>query len=75
MDVERETLVEAGVSIAVVGVFVLVLMGIGLTYGGEGGDQLGDAGAMALIASIAAFVVVMGVVGYLLNRYLDDEEE
>jgi hypothetical protein len=74
MDVERETLVEAGVSVAVVGLFVLVLIGIGLTYGGEGGD-LGEAGALALIGSIAAFIVVMGAVGYLLNRRLDDEAE
>lgn len=65
MDVERETVVEAAVSIGTVLAFVVVLIIVGSSYGGQ---QLDSTGALAIIGAIVAFVFVMAGVGLLLER-------
>lgn len=71
MAIERERVVEIVVSVAAVGLFALVLVGIGLRYNRGG---LGPRGGLALIAAIVAFVLLMGGVGYALAYYVTDEE-
>lgn len=63
MDVERETLVEAGLSVGAVAVFVVALVVVGLVFGSDG---IGGAGALAVVGAIVLFVAVMTGVGYWL---------
>lgn len=65
MDVERETVVEAAISVVAVLVFLGVMVAIGLSYGGQ---QLNRTGALAVIGAIVAFVLVMSGVGVYLDR-------
>lgn len=65
MDVERETVVEAAVSIVAVFVFLVAMVGIGVSYGGQ---QLNPTGGLAIIAAIVAFVFLMAIVGVFLER-------
>lgn len=58
---ERETLIEAVVSAIAVGLFVVVIVAVGLFY-----PSLSGAGPLALIGSIVFFVVVMAAAGYWL---------
>ena len=64
MDVERETVIEAGVATVAVGAFVAALLAIGASLG----DGLTGMGAYAVIASMVGFVLLMAVVGYWLSR-------
>ncbi|MFC7155918.1 hypothetical protein ACFQPA_10675 [Halomarina halobia] len=66
MALEREALVEIVVSVAAVGLFIAVIVGIGVTYNGSTG--LSNEGAFALVGSIAGFVIVMSLLGYALSR-------
>ncbi|WP_254542984.1 DUF7472 family protein [Halomarina pelagica] len=66
MALEREALVEIVVSVAAVGLFIAVIVGIGVTYNGATG--LSNEGALALVGSIAGFVIVMSLLGYALSR-------
>jgi uncharacterized membrane protein (UPF0182 family) len=66
MDIERETVVEAAISVMVVALFVVLILGVGSAFGGASG--LSERGALALVASIFGFVVVMTGVGYFLSR-------
>lgn len=70
MDIERGRVIEIAVSIAAVGGFVAVLVGIGLRYNEAGMEP---DGGLALLSAIAVFVVVMGIIGYGLANILDDE--
>lgn len=63
MEIERETVLEIAVSVGAVLVFVAVMVGIGVTYGGRG---MTSEGGFALLASIVGFVLLMTVVGYFL---------
>lgn len=65
MQVERETLVEIGISLVAVSLFVATVMYIGTAYGGE---ELTDAGAMLLVGAVFGFVVLMTFVGIFLDR-------
>jgi hypothetical protein len=58
---ERETLVETAVSIVAVGLFLVVIVAVGVLY-----PALSGPGPLALIGSIVFFVVVMTVAGYWL---------
>ena len=58
---ERETLVEAVVSSVAVGLFVVAIVAVGLLY-----PNLAGAGSLALVGSIAFFVLVMAAAGYWL---------
>ena len=65
MEMERETVLEIAVSVGAVGVFVAIIVGIGVTYGGRG---LSSQGGVALLAAIAGFVLLMTGVGFFLAR-------
>ncbi|WP_254536641.1 DUF7472 family protein [Halomarina litorea] len=62
---ERETVLEIAVSTVTVGLFIAVIIGIGSTFN-DGG--LSQQGALALIGSIAGFVLLMVVVALVLSR-------
>jgi hypothetical protein len=62
MDVEREAVIEALVSTAAVGVFVALIVAIGVLY-----PTLTGQGAFALIGAIVLFVLTMAAVGYWLS--------
>jgi hypothetical protein len=64
MEIGRETVVEIAVSVAAVGLFVAVILGIGTAYGSAA--NLSEQGALALIGAIAVFIVAMMGVGYFL---------
>ena len=58
---ERETFVEAAVSIVAVVLFLIAIVAVGLAY-----PSLSGVGPLALIGSIVFFIVVMGAAGYWL---------
>jgi hypothetical protein len=58
---ERETFVEAAVSMAAVALFLVAIVAVGLLY-----PSLTGAGPLALIGSIVFFIMVMGAAGYWL---------
>lgn len=61
---ERETAIEAAVSIGAVVLFVITIVWIGATE--SAGASLSEFGALALVGSIVLFVLVMTGVGYFL---------
>ena len=63
MEIERETMLEIAVSVGAVIIFVVLIVGIGLTYGGRG---LSSQGGVALLAAMAGFVFLMTAIGYFL---------
>lgn len=65
MQIEQETLVEIGVSVVAVGLFVGIITYIGATHGG---DQLSDPGPVLIVGAIFGFVVLMTIVGIFLDR-------
>jgi hypothetical protein len=70
MEIDAELRRQITVSLAAAAVFVVGLIGIGVTFGGS--TVLPQAGAIALIALLAGFVLLMGGVGMFLMR-ADDE--
>lgn len=66
MDVERETVVEIAVSVGSVGLFVLLIVSVGVLFGTDGGFT--ETGALALVGAIVVFVLVMAGVGVALDR-------
>ena len=65
MELEEGMGLKIGLSVAVVGIFIVLMVGIGTTF--DGGD-LGSTGGLALVGSILLFVLAMGVVGAWLSR-------
>jgi hypothetical protein len=65
MEIDEEMRRKIGLSVAVVGFFIALIVGIGTTF--DGGD-LGSTGGLALVGSIVLFVLAMGVVGFWLAR-------
>jgi peptidoglycan/LPS O-acetylase OafA/YrhL len=63
MKLEEGMVRKIAISVGAVGVFVALVVGIGSSFN-DGG--LGSAGGLALVASIAAFILVMAGVGFLL---------
>lgn len=63
MNVERDTLVEAGAALLSVLIFVAIL----IVGAGNGESGLNPTGAYTVIGGIVAFVVVMSVVGFWLS--------
>ncbi|WP_158058751.1 DUF7472 family protein [Halorussus halophilus] len=64
---DHETRRDIVVSVGAVALFVALLMGVGMTYGGNG---LTQTGAIAVVGVIVFFVLLMTVVGYwLANQY------
>lgn len=64
MDIERETVVEAGVSSVAVLVFVAAVVYVSITYGTDG--VMDPSGGLAILGAIVLFIVVMTGVGYWL---------
>ena len=64
MVIERETLIDVVVSLLAVGGFIAAVLVVGLSYG-DGG--LSGQGALALVALIVGFIVVMTAAGYWLS--------
>ncbi|QCJ46962.1 MULTISPECIES: DUF7472 family protein [Haloprofundus] len=65
MELDGETLREIVVSVVAVSLFIAATVYIGTSYGGS---NLGPTGGLALVASIALFVVLMAIVGVFLSR-------
>jgi len=63
MELEEGMVRKIAISVGAVGVFVALVVGIGTMFN-DGG--LGSTGGLALVASIAAFVLVMAGVGLFL---------
>lgn len=70
MELERGRLLEIVVSVGVVGVFVGVILLVGLQYNT---GEMAPSGGLALVGAMAAFVLVMAVVGVLLATHLNQE--
>ncbi|WP_297886526.1 hypothetical protein [uncultured Halorubrum sp.] len=70
MEIDAELRRQITVSLAAAAVFVVGLIGIGVTFGGS--TVLPQAGAIALIALLAGFVLLMGGVGMFLMRAGDE---
>ena len=64
MTIERETLIDVVVSLAAVGGFIVAVLLVGLSFG-DGG--LSGQGALALVALIVGFILVMTAAGYWLS--------
>lgn len=67
MNVEREVLYEAGLSIGAVLLFILIVVYIGTTYGS---DNLSGTGAYALVGAMVFFIVALSTAGYLLEKHV-----
>ncbi|WP_224270459.1 DUF7472 family protein [Haloprofundus salinisoli] len=65
MELDGETLREIVVSVIAVSLFIAAALYIGTAYGGS---NLDPTGGLALVASIALFVVLMAIVGVFLSR-------
>jgi hypothetical protein len=65
MELDRETVIEIVVSVGAVALFVAVIYTIGLSYGDDG--LIGPEGGTTLVAAIAAFIVLMTLIGYWLS--------
>lgn len=68
MDVERETVVEVAVSVVSVGLFVVLIVAVGVLFRSSEGSGFTDTGALALVGAIVLFVLVMAGVGFVLDR-------
>jgi len=73
MDIERETLIEIGVSVGAVLVMIVTLMAIGMAYSTNGG--LTAQGGKALVGAIVFFVLLMAGVGYVLATKVTGEND
>ncbi|MFB6106743.1 MAG: hypothetical protein ABEJ70_07195 [Halobacteriaceae archaeon] len=61
---ERETVVEVGLAIAAVVLFIAVVLAVGATFGGQ---RLSVTGGQALVGAIVFFIVVMAATGFWLS--------
>lgn len=64
MELDREMLVQIGVSVVGVGAFILAVVYIGLEYSENG---MTEGGALGLIGAIVGFIVLMTALGYWLS--------
>lgn len=72
---DRDTIVQVGVSAVVVVLFVAGLAALSITYGSsteQGGVELSASGSIAVVALIGLFVVGMPLVGYAIQQYNSD---
>ncbi len=70
MEIDAELRRQIAVSVAAASVFLAGLVGIGTVFGGSAG--LGETGAIALVALLVAFVLLMALVGAFLMRTRSD---
>jgi ABC-type Co2+ transport system permease subunit len=71
MEIDAELRRQIAVSLLAAAVFVVGLVGIGVTFGGS--SELPEAGAIALVGLLAGFVLLMALVGAYLIRANDAE--
>ncbi|WP_144798270.1 DUF7472 family protein [Halorubrum depositum] len=71
MEIDAELRRQIAVSLLAAAVFILGLVGIGVTFGGSSG--LPESGAIALIGLLTGFVLLMALVGAYLIRANDGE--
>lgn len=64
MDIDREMLMQIGVSLIGVGFFIIAVVWIGMQYSDNG---LAEEGAIGLIGAIAGFILLMTALGYWLS--------
>lgn len=64
MNIERETVVEAGISLVSVAVFIVAVLAVGTTFRTNG--HLSGTGGLGILGAIVLFVLVMGAVGFWL---------
>lgn len=72
MDVDRKTLVELGVPVGAIVAFIVLVAAVGSMYGGT---DLEPGGGLALVAVLAIFIIGMAVVGLLLGRVRDGDDD
>lgn len=65
MELDAEARRQIVLAVGAVGFFIVLIVAIGVTFSGE---ALATTGALALVGSIALFVLVMGLVGVFLAR-------
>ncbi|OYR39549.1 MULTISPECIES: hypothetical protein [unclassified Halorubrum] len=70
MEIDAELRRQITVSLAAAAVFIVGLVGIGVTFGGSAG--LPASGALALVGLLAGFVLLMALVGAYLIRASDE---
>jgi hypothetical protein len=70
MEIDAELRRQITVSLAAAAVFIVGLVGIGVTFGGS--TVLPEAGAIALIGLLAGFVLLMAGIGTYLMRAKDE---
>ncbi|TKX81886.1 hypothetical protein [Halorubrum sp. SD626R] len=70
MEIDAELRRQITVSLAAAAVFIVGLVGIGVTFGGS--SELPEAGAIALVGLLAGFVLLMALVGAYLIRANDE---
>jgi hypothetical protein len=61
MDIQRETVVEAGISTAAVLVFIAAVVGVGVSF--EANGSLSETGGLAILGAIGLFVFVISGIG------------
>ncbi|MFO7834071.1 MAG: hypothetical protein R6V31_08465 [Halohasta sp.] len=66
MDIDEEMRRQTVVSLFAVGLFLASLIGIGVVF--DGAEGLPSDGALALVAALAGFVLLMAAVGLFLIR-------
>ncbi len=72
MEIDAEVRRQTIISLVAVGLFVASLVTIGIVY--NGGDDLPETGALALVAALAGFILLMAVVGVVLEQLNDADE-
>ncbi len=71
MEIERARIIEIVVSVLVVGLFIVLVIGVGDQFGQDG---LGPDGGLAIVGAILAFVLVMAGVGIALAYWLHRDD-
>lgn len=72
MDIDAELRRQTLVSLAAVGLFSAVLIGIGIVY--DGAEGFTETGGLAVVGALAGFILLMTVVGFVLDRAGEESE-
>jgi hypothetical protein len=63
MDIDAEMRRKIAVSVAAVGLFIAIILGIGVTFAG----QFGSTAGLALVGAVVLFILLMAAVGVYLS--------
>jgi hypothetical protein len=72
MELDRGTVRQILIAGLTVVAFVGALVAVGQTYGTNGGSTISATGGLALVGLLAAFIVLMALVGLWLERQDSD---